>query len=199
MGSCLGKKPSTPVCVLPSAVSTTAVVHVVENSPVPTTPTLTTGPVVLTPNVISGVATVGGSNGASSGNGAGGGGSGCGNGGDCLTNNIASTTTNNNITTPPLFVALFDYDARTDEDLSFKKDELLYILNDMQGDWWYAKSKTTNLQGYIPSNYVAPERSIDAQPLVCFHFHIAASSYRRSDNSHYTCSLLDHWNSLRHQ
>uniref|UniRef100_A0A915Q802 SH3 domain-containing protein n=1 Tax=Setaria digitata TaxID=48799 RepID=A0A915Q802_9BILA len=64
---------------------------------------------------------------------------------------------------PPLFVALFDYDARTDEDLSFKKDELLYILNDMQGDWWYAKSKTTNLCGYIPSNYVAREKSLDAQ------------------------------------
>lgn len=70
-----------------------------------------------------------------------------------------------NITnSPPLFVALFDYDARTDEDLSFKKDELLYILNDMQGDWWYAKSKTTNLSGYIPSNYVAREKSLDAQP-----------------------------------
>lgn len=63
----------------------------------------------------------------------------------------------------PVFVALFDYDARTDEDLSFKKDELLYILNDMQGDWWYAKSKATNLCGYIPSNYVARERSLDAQ------------------------------------
>uniref|UniRef100_F1L251 Tyrosine-protein kinase n=2 Tax=Ascaris TaxID=6251 RepID=F1L251_ASCSU len=64
----------------------------------------------------------------------------------------------------PIFVALFDYEARTDEDLSFKKDELLYILNDMQGDWWYAKSKTTGQAGYIPSNYVAREKSIDAQP-----------------------------------
>ncbi|VDN39338.1 unnamed protein product [Gongylonema pulchrum] len=63
----------------------------------------------------------------------------------------------------PLFVALFDYDARTDEDLSFKKDELLYILNDMQGDWWYARSKSTRLCGYIPSNYVAREKSLDAQ------------------------------------
>lgn len=73
--------------------------------------------------------------------------------------NCTTTTT----TSPPLFIALFDYDARTDEDLSFKKDELLYILNDMQGDWWYAKSKMTNLSGYIPSNYVAREKSLDAQ------------------------------------
>ncbi|VDN51043.1 unnamed protein product [Dracunculus medinensis] len=65
---------------------------------------------------------------------------------------------------PPLFIALFDYDARTDDDLSFKKDELLYILNDMQGDWWYARSKFTKRCGYIPSNYVAREKSLDAQP-----------------------------------
>ena len=70
---------------------------------------------------------------------------------------------------PPVFVALFDYDARTDEDLSFKKDDLLYILNDMQGDWWYARSKTTNLCGYIPSNYVAREKSLDAQAFVLFY------------------------------
>uniref|UniRef100_A0A0R3RPF1 SH3 domain-containing protein n=1 Tax=Elaeophora elaphi TaxID=1147741 RepID=A0A0R3RPF1_9BILA len=79
------------------------------------------------------------------------------------TNCATTVATELSNTCPPLFVALFDYDARTDEDLSFKKDELLYILNDMQGDWWYAKSKTTNLSGYIPSNYVAREKSLDAQ------------------------------------
>ena len=61
------------------------------------------------------------------------------------------------------FVALYDYDARTDEDLSFKKGEHLDILNDTQGDWWYAKSKTTRLEGYIPSNYVARLKSIEAE------------------------------------
>ena len=32
-----------------------------------------------------------------------------------------------------MFVALYDYDARTDEDLSFKKGEHLEIINDTQG------------------------------------------------------------------
>lgn len=32
-----------------------------------------------------------------------------------------------------IFVALYDYDARTEEDLSFKKGENLIILNDTQG------------------------------------------------------------------
>ena len=38
-----------------------------------------------------------------------------------------------------VFVALYDYEARTDEDLSFKKGEHLEIINDTQGDWWFAR------------------------------------------------------------
>ncbi len=63
-----------------------------------------------------------------------------------------------------MFVALYDYDARTDEDLSFKKGEHLEILNDTQGDWWFARSRATKLEGYIPSNYVAKLKSIEAEP-----------------------------------
>jgi len=67
------------------------------------------------------------------------------------------------------FVALYDYDARTDEDLSFKKGDLLEILNDTQGDWWYAKAKSSRaagakLEGYIPSNYVARVKSLESEP-----------------------------------
>lgn len=63
-----------------------------------------------------------------------------------------------------IFVALYDYDARTDEDLSFRKGEHLEILNDTQGDWWLARSKATKQEGYIPSNYVAKLKSIEAEP-----------------------------------
>ncbi|GFU05520.1 tyrosine-protein kinase Src42A [Nephila pilipes] len=66
--------------------------------------------------------------------------------------------------TARVFVALYDYDARTDEDLSFKKGEHLEILNDTQGDWWFARSKATKKEGYIPSNYVAKLKSIEAEP-----------------------------------
>lgn len=62
-------------------------------------------------------------------------------------NNIQPDTTLNNIVNPSpipqpepelpnantkIFVALYDYDARTDEDLSFRKGEHLEILNDTQ-------------------------------------------------------------------
>jgi len=67
-------------------------------------------------------------------------------------------------TNAKIFVALYDYDARTDEDLSFRKGEHLEILNDTQGDWWLARSKATKQEGYIPSNYVAKLKSIEAEP-----------------------------------
>ncbi|RZC38383.1 tyrosine-protein kinase Src42A [Asbolus verrucosus] len=68
-------------------------------------------------------------------------------------------------TNAKIFVALYDYDARTDEDLSFRKGEHLEILNDTQGDWWLARSKRTRQEGYIPSNYVAKLKSIEAEPI----------------------------------
>ena len=45
-----------------------------------------------------------------------------------------------------LFIALYDYEARTNEDLGFKRNELLEILNDTQGDWWLARNVTTGKQ-----------------------------------------------------
>ena len=65
--------------------------------------------------------------------------------------------------TGKVFVALYDYDARTAEDLSFRKGEHLEIQTDTEGDWWYAKSKTTKLEGYIPSNYVAKLKSLESE------------------------------------
>ncbi|KAL1390311.1 hypothetical protein pipiens_001326 [Culex pipiens pipiens] len=32
------------------------------------------------------------------------------------------------------------------------------------GDWWLARSKKTRQEGYIPSNYVAKLKSIEAEP-----------------------------------
>uniref|UniRef100_A0A674N016 Tyrosine-protein kinase n=1 Tax=Takifugu rubripes TaxID=31033 RepID=A0A674N016_TAKRU len=74
------------------------------------------------------------------------------------------------------FVALYDYESRTASDLSFRKGERLQIVNNTwaqccllspylcrEGDWWLARSLTTGDSGYIPSNYVAPSDSIQAE------------------------------------
>ncbi|XP_057678516.1 tyrosine-protein kinase SRK2 [Corythoichthys intestinalis] len=65
------------------------------------------------------------------------------------------------------FVALYDYSARTEEDLSFNAGDILEALSKNGGDWWYAKAHTgisASKTGYIPANYVAALESIDAEP-----------------------------------
>jgi len=60
-------------------------------------------------------------------------------------------------------VALYGYDARTDDDLTFAKGDLLEIKEE-EGDWWRARSRQTGLKGYIPCNYVAAVKSLEAEP-----------------------------------
>uniref|UniRef100_A0A2K5EC45 Tyrosine-protein kinase n=1 Tax=Aotus nancymaae TaxID=37293 RepID=A0A2K5EC45_AOTNA len=62
-----------------------------------------------------------------------------------------------------LFIALYDYEARTEDDLTFTKGEKFHILNNTEGDWWEARSLSSGRTGYIPSNYVAPVDSIQAE------------------------------------
>lgn len=66
-----------------------------------------------------------------------------------------------------LYVALYDYSARTEEDLSFSAGDTLEVLDKAAGDWWFARALSgvsASRRGYIPANYVAPLESIDAQP-----------------------------------
>ncbi|XP_074970695.1 tyrosine-protein kinase Fgr isoform X3 [Phalacrocorax aristotelis] len=62
-----------------------------------------------------------------------------------------------------LFIALYDYEARTEDDLTFQKGEKFHIINNTEGDWWEARSLSSGATGYIPSNYVAPMDSIQAE------------------------------------
>ncbi|NXT76028.1 FRK kinase, partial [Zapornia atra] len=70
------------------------------------------------------------------------------------------------------FVALFNYEARTEEDLSFQAGDYLQVLDASHEGWWYARlllpegsaCPGRKLQGYIPANYIAPDQSIEAEP-----------------------------------
>ena len=63
----------------------------------------------------------------------------------------------------PVFIAKYDYDSRTDDDLSFRKGDLMYIISTEEGDWWYARHKTNGQEGYVPSNYIAEWKSLEAE------------------------------------
>lgn len=115
------------------------------------------------------------------------------------------------------YIALFDYAARTIEDLSFKKGDILYVNEqDKKSDgWWLARLRTatsTNSSasnqerikcGYIPANYVAELDSVESEPwyfgntkrmeaeklLMLDHNHHGSYLIRISDGSNHAYSL----------
>ena len=63
----------------------------------------------------------------------------------------------------PLYKGKYDFSLENDKYLSFKKGDLMYILNNVEGDWWFAWSKRTGQEGYVPYNYVAAFNTMDAE------------------------------------
>lgn len=66
------------------------------------------------------------------------------------------------VTGPDIFVALHDYTARTDTEMSFRKDDKLRIRGSDRQNWWEAELVGTGQVGWIPSNYVAPVEGIES-------------------------------------
>lgn len=67
-----------------------------------------------------------------------------------------------------LYVSLWDFQARTEEELSFKARDLLHLL-ERHGDWWKAElvdgaGRRTGRVGYVPRNFLAERETGDAQP-----------------------------------
>ena len=89
----------------------------------------------------------------------------------CILHNLCydvlqpTSTTPKPETTPnyPIYVGKYDYESRTDTDMGFKKGDLMYIISTDEGDWWFAHSKNGGREGYIPSNYVAEYKPLDAE------------------------------------
>ena len=54
----------------------------------------------------------------------------------------------------PMYIGMYDYDAQTFDDLSFRKSDLMYIIYADKGDRWFARLKDSGEEGYISSNYV---------------------------------------------
>ncbi|XP_073432080.1 tyrosine-protein kinase FRK [Dendrobates tinctorius] len=64
------------------------------------------------------------------------------------------------------YVALFDYAARTSEELTFYAGDYMHILNTNHESWWKARALTPRgkAEGYVPANYIAPVSSIESKP-----------------------------------
>ena len=57
------------------------------------------------------------------------------------------------------FVALCDYTAKSDGELSFKKGDRFEVGNGQEGDWWNATCIATGENGRVPCNCVASQSS----------------------------------------
>ena len=63
----------------------------------------------------------------------------------------------------PVYMGRYDFSSDDDRYLSFKKGDLMYLLNTIEGDWWFAKSKHTGQEGYVPNSYIVEINTLDAQ------------------------------------
>ncbi|XP_054458089.1 tyrosine-protein kinase Lyn isoform X1 [Anoplopoma fimbria] len=61
-----------------------------------------------------------------------------------------------------IVIGLYPYEAVHPDDLGFKKGEKMKILEE-HGEWWKAKSLTTNKEGFIPCNYVAQANTMETE------------------------------------
>ncbi|XP_068217310.1 tyrosine-protein kinase Src42A-like [Palaemon carinicauda] len=70
----------------------------------------------------------------------------------------------NNPETPNkrLYVALYDYDARTEGELTIRVDDVVELIEETTSGWWYVKRSEDEL-GYVPANYIAECMSMQAQ------------------------------------
>ena len=61
-----------------------------------------------------------------------------------------------------LYVAKFDYEASKDDELSFRKGDVMCITS-TDGDWWYATLRDSDQKGYVPNNFIVEYNSLDAE------------------------------------
>jgi hypothetical protein len=50
--------------------------------------------------------------------------------------------------------ALYDYEARTEDELSIKQDDILYVIEKEDDDWWRSELKQTTGEGQGPIGLV---------------------------------------------
>lgn len=66
----------------------------------------------------------------------------------------------------PTYVGLWDFEARTDEELSFRAGDLFHVAR-KEEEWWWATrldaAGRTLGQGYVPHNYLAEKETVQSE------------------------------------
>ncbi|VIO97359.1 SRC-1, putative [Brugia malayi] len=61
-----------------------------------------------------------------------------------------------------VLVALYAYESRADGDLSFRKGDVMYLLDHSNSDWWYVRHSKGGT-GYVPRNFVAKQQTVESE------------------------------------
>ncbi|XP_054323580.1 protein-tyrosine kinase 6 isoform X1 [Pongo pygmaeus] len=68
----------------------------------------------------------------------------------------------------PKYMGLWDFTARTDEELSFRAGDVFHVAR-KEGQWWWAtlldEAGGAVAQGYVPHNYLAERETVESEPL----------------------------------
>ncbi|CAF0782316.1 unnamed protein product [Brachionus calyciflorus] len=63
------------------------------------------------------------------------------------------------------YIALFDYEPRTNQDLELKKGDIIYVARQQQNGWWLVRSSLNpSRTGFVPSKYIASLDSLESKP-----------------------------------
>ncbi|CAF3685098.1 unnamed protein product [Rotaria socialis] len=103
-------------------------------------------------------------------------------------------------------VALFDYSGRTNKELSFKKDQSIFIYKKMNHEWWLGHIAGGSQSGFIPDGYIKlksrrrdsapvqhrPQRSIVPNPPSSITFRTLSSDRSNASISATSASHIVH-------
>ncbi|KAF7460876.1 hypothetical protein GHT09_018836 [Marmota monax] len=67
----------------------------------------------------------------------------------------------------PKYVGLWDFEARTDEELSFRQGDIFHVTR-KEEQWWWAtlldSAGAALAEGYVPCNYLAEKEAGESEP-----------------------------------
>lgn len=75
--------------------------------------------------------------------------------------NLSSSLSLSSLTVVGQVIAIYDYTAVNEDELSFSKSQVINVLDKSDPDWW--KGELNGVRGLIPTNYVKMTTS-DSDP-----------------------------------